>query len=444
MKTNKRLIVLIVMLCMLNVSGCTSRNQRTKIKSGKDITFFVTTDVHYLAKELTDGGEAFQKFANSGDGRQLNYVSEIMDGLAYDIKKKKADFLIISGDLTTNGEKESHTELAQKLKDIEAGGTSVFVIPGNHDILNPFARGFKKSDQYKVEYVTEKAFKKIYDDFGYNEAVSRDTSTLSYLAAPSEDLWLLMLDTAQYKSNLTIGQPQLDGQINSETLDWIKKCSDMAKEKHAQIIAVLHHNLLDHSETLKEGYTLNNNKEVLQVFESCGIQLALSGHTHIQDIKSYNKEENVIHDVVTASVLVYPQKYGVIKFSPLEGYDYNTNRVDVEGYAREKGLTDKNLINFKDYSEAYFKKNAYEAAYKRLLMGDYDIEQAEIMAETSALIRTKYFEGSGNFNREEILKSKGFELWRETQSESSVNRLLNMLYGDSSVNNKLQLSVKVK
>ena len=41
--------------------------------------------------------------------------------------------LILSGDLTNNGEKESHIDIAEKLKEIEKNGTAVYVIPGNHE-----------------------------------------------------------------------------------------------------------------------------------------------------------------------------------------------------------------------------------------------------------------------------------------------------------------------
>lgn len=288
MNTNKRLTALIFILFALSLAGCTSSPASTKnakIKSGKDITFFVATDVHYLAKSLTDNGEAFQKFISGGDGRQLNYISEIMDAFTNDIKKKKGDVLIVSGDLTTNGEEDSHLEFAKKLKKIEENGTSVFVIPGNHDILNPFARGFKNSNQYVVDYIKKKDLEKIYKDFGYSEAISRDTNTLSYLASPSEDIWLLMLDTARYKDNIQKGQPRLDGEINEGTLEWIKECSDLAKKNNAQIIAVMHHNLIDHSKIIKDGFTINNSKKVLELFESFGIKLALTGHTHQQDIQ---------------------------------------------------------------------------------------------------------------------------------------------------------------
>lgn len=440
MHTNKRFLVVFFILLTLSLAGCMPSAGIIKIKSGRDVTFFVSTDIHYLAENLTDDGEAFQKFISDGDGRQLNYISELMDAFVNDIRKKKPEVLIVSGDLTTNGEKDSHRELAEKLKKIEESGTSVFVIPGNHDILNPFARGFKGSNQYLAEYITEKDFEKIYRDYGYSEAVSRDKNTLSYLAAPSEDVWLLMLDTVQYRDNIKENQPRLDGEINPGTLEWIKECSALAKKNNAQIIAVMHHNLIDHSDTIKEGYTINNSKAELQIFESVGINLALTGHTHLQDIKYYSKGEYKVYDVVTSALGIYPQQYGVLKYSPEFGYDYSTSSVDVEGWSREEGLTDGNLNNFKQYSEEYFENNAYNMIYKRLLMDDsYSIEEVKLMAETSALIRTKYFGGTTKLNKQEIINSQGYKLLSESGSQRSLMR---MLEGDNTVNKSLKIPVQ--
>jgi 3',5'-cyclic AMP phosphodiesterase CpdA len=438
MNTNKRFKAIIFVLFILILTGCTSSTGVIKIKGGRDITFFIATDVHYLAESLTDRGEAYQKFASEGDGRQLNYISEIMDAFTNDIKKKKADVLIVSGDLTTNGEKASHLEFASKLKKIEESGTSVFVIPGNHDILNPFARSFKGSDQYTTEYINEKDFEEIYKDFGYSEALSRDTNSLSYLAAPSEDVWLLMLDTAMYKDNIQKNRPRLDGEVSKETLEWIKKCSDMAKEKNAQVIAVMHHNLIDHSETIKEGYTINNSKEVLQLFESCGIKLALTGHTHQQDIKSYSHGNYKVFDIVTSALVVYPQKYGVLKYSPKDGYDYSTSSVDVESWSKGNGLEDKNLINFKQYSEEYFKNNIYKTTLQRYFFDDsLTPEEAKLMAETYALIRTKNIGSTSKIDAEDILNSPGYKLLTEKGMQKN---LMKMLSSDNTTINRLRIS----
>lgn len=87
----------------------------------------VTTDVHYFAPSLTDNGKAFEKYVAAGDGKQLAYSDEITDAFLADVEAKKTDVLIISGDLTNNGEKTSHEELAKKLTQVEKTGTQVLL-----------------------------------------------------------------------------------------------------------------------------------------------------------------------------------------------------------------------------------------------------------------------------------------------------------------------------
>ena len=92
------------------------------------------TDIHYLAQSLTDRGDMFQSMVEHGDGKLTNYVWEITDAALEEIKLLSPDALIISGDLSLQGEKKSHEELAKKLDEVEKAGITVLVIPGNHDI----------------------------------------------------------------------------------------------------------------------------------------------------------------------------------------------------------------------------------------------------------------------------------------------------------------------
>ena len=93
----------------------------------------MATDLHYLSPSIVERGEVFEKVYLGGDGKQMNYMSEIPDAFIEDVIKQKPDGLILSGDLTFNGEKKSHEELAEKFKKVEKSGVPVMVIPGNHD-----------------------------------------------------------------------------------------------------------------------------------------------------------------------------------------------------------------------------------------------------------------------------------------------------------------------
>lgn len=404
------IVMIVIWLCTCPVSPVCS-NPPCIINSNKHIKFFIATDPHYLSKNLTDGGKAFRNFIETGDGKQLNYIEEIMDAFVYDVKREKPDILIISGDLTNNGEKESHLDFSEKLKKIQDWGTSVYIIPGNHDIKNPWALSFKGKDKNKVRTISDKDFSKIYGDFGYNSAISKDGHSLSYLAAPSKDIWLLMIDTNQYENNMVFNKPQADGLICPGTFEWIKECKDLADEKDAKIIVVMHHSLLDHSDVVNESFTLNNNKDAIKVFQNCDIELVLSGHIHIQDIKSYEKSGKSIHDIATGALCVYPHKYGILDYSPDEGYEYRTSWIDMETWAKENNVEDKNITNFKTYSKNFFENRSYYNFYDDLYdIHEYSDKDMRLMSEVLAKLNLKYFEGSGEINVEKIKNLEGYKL----------------------------------
>jgi 3',5'-cyclic AMP phosphodiesterase CpdA len=418
----------------------------SKIKAKEDVTFFVASDMHYLAKSLSDKGKAYNTFIESGDGKELNYIEEIMDAFVDDIKNKKPNVLILSGDLTTNGEKASHIELAKKLKQVEDSGTSVYVIPGNHDVFNPYARSFKGDKQYKTDYVSDVDFSKIYGDFGYNDAVSRDKSTLSYLAAPSKDTWLLMLDTNKYENNVMIGFPEAGGEISAATFEWITKCSKLAKEHDAKIVTVMHQNLMDHVEGITKDFTIDNSKEALEVFKDAGLQVVLSGHIHIQDIKVSNSGGSPTYDIVTSALSVYPQQYGILKYSPKEGFDYSTTQVEVESYAKKLNLKDPNLINFKEYSKNSYEIHAYKSALSRLYQSEeFTDEQSKLIAKTKAMQNLARNMGKSNIDKETIINSPGFKLL-ETTKPDYLKKYLASAYNNGIDNNKLNIpnSINIK
>lgn len=441
----KLYLYILILFLVLGLTGCRREQKHTApepLKTGEELTMYVATDVHYLANELHDDGEAYQKYLNSGDGRLLNYIDEITDAFINDMNIEKPDVLILSGDLTNNGEKESHTELAKKLNKLEeTAGTRVYVIPGNHDIQNPWARSLFDDKQSKVDSIESDEFDQIYGNLGYDEAISRDESSLSYLAAPSEDLWLLMLDTNIYDTNYHYGVPATNGVIKEETFNWIRECSALAKEKKVQILTVMHHNLLRHTLVMNYGFTLDNSEEAIKVFEESDLQLVLSGHIHIQDINSTKNEENPIYDVVTSALIAYPVQYGVIEFQKEQGYEYQSRKVDVDRWAKTTNQKDENLLEFKQYARDHYATRSYDRVYNSLVgTGLYSEEDILLMSATMSLLNVNYFGGSVDTVRDEILNSKGYQLWRKAEEpERIVNYINNMLYDDKIENNHLLL-----
>lgn len=437
-------IILLVLLCLIGCSEeftCSIVN--CKIKSGEEITFFIATDPHHLSKKTYDDGEAFDWFLNSGDGKLLHYTDEIIDAFTLDVENGKPDILIIPGDLTCNGERESHLEMAEKLDTIKKLGVQVFVIPGNHDIENPWARHYFGDEMIKIDSITDKEFVEIYESFGYKDAISRDNHSLSYLVAPAEDVWLLMLDSAKYKRNKVRTAPEMGGEIPSKTFNWIRECANLAKENGAQIIAVMHHSLIDHNEVVNENYTLDNSQEVIDLLLDCNIQIVLSGHIHIQDIKSYRRESKIIYDIATSCLVAFPNQYGVLKFIPNKGFEYTTRRVDVYAWAWENEIKDRNLNNFNKYSRDFFRRRSYDKYYDSLLeISKFSDREMKAISETVAELNLKYFAGFRNELLHDIFTTKGFKILLDTAPFFIRDYVLSMFDDERTDNNKVFIPLK--
>ncbi|MGG6309534.1 metallophosphoesterase [Paenibacillus macerans] len=440
--------LLLVGLGLLGLGACQAvppsvSKVPNKPRGGQPFELFVATDIHYLSSRLHDNGKAFQDYVHSGDGKLLNYIDPMSEAFVAEIADKKPAALILSGDLTNNGEQASHEDLAAKLKRIEAAGTPVYVIPGNHDLSNPWARKFKGDGQYKTEWITPEQFPVLYGNYGYDEAISRDKSTLSYLAEVSPDLYLLMLDTSQYDMNELVGFPQTDGEIPPLTLKWIEECASLAKEQGARILTVMHHNLIDHSAVAREGFTLNNSEEVIGLFQKLRLNLVLSGHIHIQDIRQ--AKGGSLYDIATSAFSVYPHQYGVLRYNPSEGaIDYRTAGIDVEAWARERRDPDENLTGFVIYSRQFFADHSYAKAYASLAELQVSDADKALMAQTMSDINLMYFAGTAASapEREQLQASQGYRLWQKSESSFLQKYVQSMLEPKTEDNNELHLTLQ--
>ncbi|MBC1770945.1 metallophosphoesterase [Listeria welshimeri] len=406
----------ILLLISSSLFGCSSASNKTEkitapIEKDQDLSIIETTDVHYFAPSLTDNGAAFKQYVAAGDGKQLAYSDEITDAFLEDVEAKKTDVLIISGDLTNNGEKTNHEELAKKLAQVEKAGTQVFVVPGNHDINNPWARKFEKDKQLPTDTITPTDFSKIYGDFGYKDAISSDDFSLSYLAAPSSKVWLLMLDTAIYKTNMQQGTPTTEGGLTTGTLDWVKECSALAEKNGAKLIPVMHHNLTNHSDVIQRGFTINYNQQVIDTLTAGNMEFSLSGHIHTQNIRTAKSTDGKeITDIVTNALSVYPHKYGNITYSAKnKNFTYQSQKLDIESWAKEHEKTDKNLLNFDQFDYDTFYNSGYDKAIMDLMTSDayknYSQSDKEKMADTMGLNNMYFFAGTAP------PKSAGMALW---------------------------------
>lgn len=291
------------------------RAEESIMRDERVLTIVEATDMHYLSPTLTDGGAAFRKLVNSGDGKMPECSGEILDALLYEVLEMKPDALVLSGDLTFNGELASLTEMAEKLRSVKAAGIPVLVLPGNHDINYRYAASYFGDSARKVENISQEAFLEACREFGYDDALDRCSASFSYVCALSDRVRLLMLDA---------NTEEYPGGLDDETLAWAEEALLQAEADGAEVITVTHQNVLRPSELIYYGFVMANEDRVRNLLEKHGVRVNLSGHSHIQ----HTATDGVLTDYQTGSLTVYPLHYAILTVGP-ERTTYETREIDV-------------------------------------------------------------------------------------------------------------------
>ncbi|MBE5827920.1 MAG: hypothetical protein E7305_00500 [Butyrivibrio sp.] len=267
----------------------------------KPLKIYLATDTHYIDPSLCAGSDFFMDMVKKGDGKFMPYCEEINRAFIDKVIADKPDALIVAGDLTFNGARDSHITFAKMLGEVEAAGIPVLAIPGNHDFTINRAARFLKYSYELVDSIDASEYIKLYGDFGRLDSYDFDATSLSYVYELAPDLRILCVDV-----NTVQGMP---GILTEGTLSFVKEQLEKAKEDKAYIISVTHQTLLTHSELTSQGMSFINNEKLLKLYEEYGVVMNLSGHMHIQHIAV---SDGGVPDIATGSLMTSPNYYGEI------------------------------------------------------------------------------------------------------------------------------------
>ncbi len=311
--------------------------------------------------------EAFSHVSVSG---QLYLESEaILNEFIRQIKENSGiNAVILTGDLTDAGTAEASNKMAEKLAELETStGKSVFVVPGNHDVLS----------------LTKQEFSEIYYAFGYGPETVKDPGSLSYAVDLDDTYRLIVIDTVE--------EAQSGFGFSEERFNWVKEQCQRAKDEKKHIIAAMHHNMLQHFayDFVREGAIIDSSYGLAELFAEYDVKYTFSGHTHANDIMQYTGENgNVIYEATTGALNAYPVSYRVVNFSE-SAVDFkikSINNVDTSGFAA-LGISEKAISyassDFKGYSQYCYRLGIKElfsdalctATLKNYLGVDYESEQ---------------------------------------------------------------------
>ena len=364
------------------------------------------TDLHYLSPELESDEDPLMSLLLQADGKMTHLSEEITEAFLAEVREARPDALLLTGDLTFNGEKKSHEDLAKKLHALEEEGIPVLVLPGNHDLFSDSARSYYGGELAFAEAADEKDFETIYGDFGYREALARDPASLSYLYALSENLWCLCLD---------VNTKDSFGMVKEETLAFAEECLKKAEEAGVLVIAASHQNLLPHNPIFMDGFVMGRADRLAELYRSYSVAVNLSGHMHVQHIA----EENELTDIATSALTVYPCQYGSLTIrqssqpgmleeterkeprqeadplsnSTLSSLLYRTITLDVEAWAKETGSENPNLLHFSQYAELFFDTITRRGLLAELKNRSLTPEEKERLTEESVRLNRHYIAG---------------------------------------------------
>lgn len=290
--------------CLLMLMVAPSVNATT-MQGNDNYKIMVISDPHLLAPSLCDDGKAARQLDKS-DMKMVIQSDYIMHSLIDEIIKAKPQLLLITGDLTFNGEKASHERLTEHLQRLEQAGIKTFVIPGNHDVMCPYSKQYVGDEPTAVPSVTSEEFAAIYSHFGYGSDSQRDPNSLSYTCEVVPGLVLLGIDSNIYATDRDAeAEYHTDGAVRPETIEWIKRQLAQAQHDGKRVIAMMHHHLVEHIDgesKLLPNYIVANHEEVAQVLREGGVKVVFTGHLHITDAAT----RDGITDVATGSASTYP------------------------------------------------------------------------------------------------------------------------------------------
>lgn len=306
---NNTLLIVNLLVYLATLSSCKG-TEVDNLKIG------VISDIHYLSPKLMDAGSAISNYSHNG-AKSIIDVPAVLDSVIDKFLTSDIQVLLIPGDLTKDGEKQSHLDLVDKLSILRKKGVLIYVIPGNHDINMPNSVGYKDDHTYRVENITPQEFTHIYADYGYANTLDRDSSSLSYLATLDNNTWLLAIDASkyeEYKDKSISG-----GRIKPETEAWIVDVLQKAKRENKQIIAMMHQGLVEHfpmQATFFKDYLVEDRIRLADLFADNGLQMIFTGHFHANDITEYiSQTGNKIYDIETGSLSAYPFPYRFVQLS---------------------------------------------------------------------------------------------------------------------------------
>ena len=404
----------------------------------KKTSFWVISDTHLIADSLHDHGQAFSQMQKTSQGKDLYYQETALSAFVRMAQKKKPAAIIVTGDVTFNGERVSAEKFAEIFKPLEE--TQLLVLPGNHDIYDGWAREFRGKKQYYAGQISPRMWRNIFKA-SYKNAISVDDKSLAYSVQLNPDYLLILADSNDYGKEEATTAPATAGFLGREQRRWIKAQLQYASENNLQVIFCMHHNLYAHNPAVNKGYVVDDYRELRKLLAQYNVKLVFSGHIHAQNIM-LPQNPCPATEVVTVSFCSNDQAYGIVKVSPKE-ISYSCHHFKMKDYLTDKEKQNWTLTHFHDYLEnIQLGTISAELMQKDLYQNHDDLDTVRKMGRLFGEMNYHFFTGKNHIESEELQKLKKSSIYQRLIADNPHYELyLQTLYD---VSNHDNLHVKIK
>ncbi len=309
--------------------------------------FYLLTDTHYFEESLGAEGKAYEEYMQT----EAFYMKEsgIINKAVFSKLKEDAEteIVLIPGDLSKDGEYESHVSLIKELNALKKSGKKIFVLTAGHD-YNEYGRSYKNDEFVRAKGTQFRELYNLYYEFGYKQALSVDEETLSYIAEIQEGVRILALNCDS--------DGAAKGAIDERLTAWAKVQLEKAREDGAYVLAMCHYPVIPSVPVfdLVGDAHVKNWREVAAFLADNGVELVLTGHMHIQSINEFVTEKgNKLYDICTATTVGTPGKYRRIEID--ENGKMDVKSIPVCGFPIPDNF--KSAEEFFDWRFKYSVKN---------------------------------------------------------------------------------------
>lgn len=403
--------------------------------------FTVLSDTHYISRRMIA----------DPDNKELNLQPAVTEQ-AVRQAAENADVLLITGDLTDNGDIYSHEDFSAFLREIKAQGKKIYVIFATHDYhhFKAYVQKYGEKIKYKsspwntpwfekdkacwhdyvadefsslsedkcapqlVEAASPEKIWEMYREFGPDEAYSVHESSFSYCIDLDENTRCLMLNDI-FRNIEAI---DISANYSPECLKWIKQMYDEAQRDGKFIFVCSHHPLVPPAPAYRLGTKNNKNMRapvVGHTLADIGINLAFTGHSHFCNVEYMKSEKgNLLCDITVPGARFYPPAYRQIDLDGKNGIiKYNCVYVNTPNNCT---LAESTLLEHyhNEFYNKYYKSITGKNTFVKKLMDNLTI------GDIYFLVKSKANLSAAEYNA--VKDVKIFDLLIETA--------FNMLVGD--------------